>query len=798
MLTCAFLTRCFCALTAGACCVASFGEETMIPKPAVVEIKARPFNLSDVRLLDGPFRDAQQRDLAYLLSLDPDRLLHTFRLNAGLPSAAQPYGGWEAPNCELRGHCLGHYLSACALMYASTSDEKLKARAQAIVAELAKCQEALAAKGCNKGFLAAFPESFIERVETRKPVWAPWYTLHKIMAGLLDADRLCGCGQAREVLVKMAGWIKLRMDKLTPEQIQRSLETEFGGMNEVLANLYAVTGDPEHLRLARCFDHKAVFDPLARGEDRLNGLHANTQIPKMIGAACEYEMSGETRDRDIAAFFWRRVALERSYAIGGHSDGEHFFPVEQFAAHLSAETCETCNTYNMLKLTRHLFGWEASAEAMDFYERALYNHILASQDPRQGMFVYLMSLKPGHFKTYSTPDNSFWCCVGTGMENHAKYADTIYCHGDKALYVNLFIASELKWREKGLTLRQETEFPEQETTRLTFKCERPVALELRIRRPAWAGAGWAVRVNGEMAALQGTPGSYVALEREWKDGDSVEIRLPMSLRMEALPHSSNIVALLYGPLVLAGELGTEGLENFNFYAHGQTDHVRVPAPEAPVFICEAKDVLGKIEQVAGKPLTFQTRGLGKPRDVSLVPFHRLHYQRYSVYWRLYTAEQWDKRQADLAAERAAAEARRKELEARTVDAVRAGEEQSEKGHKLQGQRDSAGTFQGRKWRHALDGGWFSYEVKALPDQLVSLVCTYWGSDGGVRTFDILVDGEKIATQKLENNKPNEFFDVEYPLPEALTKGKERLTVRFQGQPGKTVGGVFGCGVLKKR
>jgi len=805
--TYAFFVRCVLVASFGlaAYCPNSLSEETMTPKPAaapVVQIEARPFNLSDVRLLEGPFRDAMQRDLEYLLSLDPDRLLHTFRLNAGLSSSAQPYGGWEAPNCELRGHCLGHYLSACALMYASTSDEKLKARTEAIVAELAKCQDALARKGSNKGYLSAFPESFIERVETRKPVWAPWYTLHKIMAGLLDTHQLCGSHQALGILVKMAGWVKFRMDKLTTEQIQASLGTEFGGMNEVLANLYAATGDPAHLRAARCFDHKAVFDSLAQSEDRLNGLHANTQIPKMIGAAREYEMTGEARYRDIAQFFWRRVALARSYVIGGHSDGEHFFPVEQFPAHLSAETCETCNTYNMLKLTQRIFGWEPSAETMDFYERALYNHILASQDPRQGMFVYLMSLKPGHFKTYSTPDNSFWCCVGTGMENHAKYADAIYYHSDKALYVNLFIASELNWPELGLVLRQETRFPEEETTRLTLKCKQPVALALRIRYPSWVhtgdkpvlqGAGLGITVNGAKAEVQGKPGSYVTLEREWRDGDSVEIRLPLSLRMEMLPHDSGLVALLYGPLVLAGELGTEGLGNLSPYARGQTDQVGVPTPEVPVLLCEAKDALGKIEPVAGKPLTFRTKGLGKPRDVSLIPFYRLHYQRYSVYWRLFTAEQWEKKQAALAA----AEAKRKELEARTVDTLQPGEQQTETGHKLKGERDSAGTFQNRKWRHALDGGWFSYEMKVLPDQPLSLLCSYWGSDKGGRSFEILIDGEKIATQTLEDNKPTEFFDVEYPLPAALTKGKESVTAKFQALPGKTAGGVFGCKILRK-
>jgi len=612
-----------------------------------VKMKAEPFPLNQVRLLDGPFKDAMERDHRYLLALDADRLLHNFRVTAGLPSTAKPLGGWEKPDGELRGHSVGHYLSACALMYASTGDERLKARADYIVAELAKCQEALPKQGYNKGFLSAYPESFFDRVDAAQKVWAPYYTLHKIMAGLLDVRVYCGNRQALEVLEKMADWLKFRVDRLSHEQMQRALRNEHGGMNEVLANLYAVTGNPEHLRLARAFNHEAVFDPLAGGEDRLDGLHANTQIPKMIGAAREYELTGETRFRDIATFFWQRVALKRSYVIGGDSDREHFFPIDQFARHLSPDTAETCNTYNMLKLTRHLFEWEPSAETMDFYEGALYNHILASQDPEQGMFVYLMSLKPGHFKTYSTPEDSFWCCVGTGMENHGKYGDTIYFHDGNSLYVNLFIASELTWKEKGLVVRQDTRFPEQDRTRLTMKCGKPVKLELKVRFPSWAQSGITVTVNGRRQSIKSVPGSYVTIEREWRNGDTVDIRLPMALHLESLPGDPKTVAILYGPIVLAGELGTTNMPSP--YARNQTDLNKVPSPPVPVFVSDANDVLNHVKPVAGKPLTFQTRGIGKPQDVTLIPFYRMHYQRYSVYWNLYSAQEWKKKEADGAA-----------------------------------------------------------------------------------------------------------------------------------------------------
>jgi len=611
--------------------VVSRGDITSVVAP-----QAQPFPLSQVRLLDSPFRDAMLLDQNYLLSLDCDRLLRNFRANANLPTDAKPYGGWEAPTVELRGHAVGHYLSACSLMYASTGDARFKERADKIVAGFAECQAALATNATHYGYLSAFPESFIDRVENGKQVWAPWYTLHKIMAGLLDANQLCGNAQALDVLTNMANWVKFRVDNLSEEKMQASLKQEYGGMNEVLANLYGVTGNPDYLKLAEAFNQKTLFDPLAAGEDRLNGLHANTQIPKMIGAARQYELTGDTCDEKIATYFWQEVALHRSYVIGGHSDREHFFPTNDFAQHLSAETAETCNTYNMLKLTRHIFGWEPSATTMDFYERALYNDILASQDPEQGMFVYLMSLKPGHFKTYSTPENSFWCCVGTGMENHAKYGDTIYFHGDNSLFVNLFIPSELTWPEKNLVVKQETKFPESDTTALTFQTKAPTQLALKIRWPAWA-ENISVKVNGKKQKISGAPESYVTLDREWKDGDKVEIQLPMKLHYEPLPGSTNIVAVLYGPIVLAGNLGTNNMPNV--YARNQTDLVRIRDPKVPVFVGNTKTFLKNIKPTK-QPLVFQTKNLGQPNDVTLVPFYLANHERYSVYWNVVSAEDW--------------------------------------------------------------------------------------------------------------------------------------------------------------
>jgi uncharacterized protein len=767
-------------------------EQAASPPRPVMPPAALPFELKDVRLLDGPFREAMLRDLAYLRSLDTEQLLHTFRLNAGLPTSAKPLGGWEEPKGELRGHSLGHYLSACALMYAATGDKKLRERGDYLVAALARCQQSLTVKGYGRGYLSAFPESFFDRLEKGQPVWAPYYTLHKIMAGLLDVHLLCGNPQALEVVKGMADWVKFRMDRLDAEGLRHAVSgNEFGGMNEVFANLYAVTGNPDHLRLAVVFDDARVFDPLARREDKLDGLHANTQIPKAIGAARQFEMSGQQRYRDVAQFFWERVALHRSYVIGGHSDREHFFPTNEWARHLSAETAETCNTYNMLKLTRLLFGWDTQAGQMDFYEGGLYNHILASQDPKEGMFVYLMSIKPGHFKTYSTHLDSFWCCVGTGMENHAKYGDTIYFHTDDTLYVNLFIASELNWKAKGLVLRQETSFPEQDTTRLSFKCAKPARLALKLRCPSWVAPGFEVKVNGQRAEVEAHPGSYVTLDREWQTGDKLELRLPMNLRLESLPGAPERVALLYGPVVLAGELGTEGLTNFSPYAKRQTDQVRVPTPRVPGFLGKPEDVLAHVEPVPGKPLTFRTSGLGRPQEVTLVPFYKVHHQRYTVYWEVRDEEAWKQ----LEAKEAAAEAARQALERRTLDAVVPSNADSEKQHEQAGKDTEAGSLNGRGWRHARSGGWFSYRLKVLPDAYMVLQCTYWGSDVG-REFDVLVDGAKLTTQKLDNIQPGEFFDTAHPLPETLTRGKKFVTVTFRSSSGKMAGGVFGVRTLK--
>ena len=778
----------FTALAVAILVIAAARVPAQYPVPLKITDKvaaaAVPFRLEEVRLLDGPFRDAMIRDQEYLLSLDENRLLHTFRLTAGLPSTAQPLGGWEAPDVELRGHAVGHYLSAVSIMYASTGDARFKARADGLVAQFAIVQEA-ESKTFHPGYLSAFPEELFDRVDARQRVWAPYYTIHKIMAGLLDAHLLTGNAKALDVLKKQADWVVWRNGRLSEEQRQAMLQTEHGGMVEVLANLYAVTGDTRYMTAAAWFEHKRIVEPLARGVDPLDNLHANTQIPKIIGAAREYELTGDRRYRDIAAFFWDRVAHHRSFAFGGNSDGEAFFPEAETSRHLGAEGPETCNTYNMLKLTRHVFSWSPSAEPMDFYERALFNHILGSQDPKTGMVIYYCPLKPGAFKTFSTPTESFWCCVGTGMENHGKYNDTIYFHDDSSLYVNLFIPSELTWKEKGIKVRQLTKFPEQNSTSLAISADTPVRLAVKVRYPSWASSGITVLVNGQRQAIAGKPGSYVSIDRQWRSGDTVQVQLPMSLHMEALPDDPHIQALMYGPIVLAGDLGTEGLSGLKRYGPSAPPLGRVSSIEVPTFVADsAADVLARVKPVTGKPLTFQTTGLGKPNDVTLIPLYQTFEPRYTVYWTIYNPSEYDAKKAEIAA----LAAKRKSVADRTIDLLDVSSDASEQAHGYQGQGTEDGFVATRRWRDARNG-FLSYQLKIDPATDITLVATYRGGEGQRRVFDVLVDGVKVASESLAYH-PAELMDREYALRSELTKGKQKITVRLVPQPNARTAGLI--------
>jgi len=759
---------------------------------SIAPVQAKPFDLTEVRLLNGPFKHAQELDHKYLLALDPDRFLHNFRINAGLSSNVEPYGGWEAPDWGFRGHTAGHYLTALALMYASTGDETLKRRMDYFVAELAKCQEASGKTASHFGFLATVPEAVYERLENGEGgTGVLYYAMHKWMAGLLDAYQLGHNAQALDVVKKLADWLEFRLDRLSDQQLQNALRIEHGGINETMANLYAVTQDPNHIRMAQRLNHRAIFDPLVRGEDRLDDLHGNTQIPKIIGAAREYELTGNAMYRTIAEFFWRRVALHRSFIFGGNTDGERFFPVGEESRHLTQTTGEGCNTYNMLKLTRHVFAWNPSAESMDFYERGLYNHILATQHPETGMFIYFMSLEPGWRKLYGTFDQTFWCCTGSGFENHAKYGDTIFFHDDQSLYVNLFIPSELQWKEKGITLRQETRFPEEDRTTLTLHTTNPVKLTIKIRYPTWSGP-LSVAVNGQVQAIQAERASYVTLDREWRDGDRISVRLPMSLHAEPLADDPSLVALMVGPIVLAGQLGREpALDRKPMEIAGAFPVARIPEinPLVPGFVTTVADLLSHVRAVPGRPLTFTTEGIGRPHDVTFIPLYRIVNERYSVYWRLYDEEGWKRFHAEAGPKEDA----RKAAEARVLDEVWACWAASEAAHHVRAEQSLAMSRDNFLFREAAKGG-FSWTLKAASGQPMTLRVGYVGVDSP--TFDIFVEGQKIAEERIVRTRGERgrttMVVKTYDVPAALSAGKDAVEVRFAGQQDTGTARVIFC------
>jgi DUF1680 family protein len=564
----------------------------------------------------------------YLLSLAPDRLLHTFRLNAGLASLAEPLGGWEKPDVELRGHFAGgHYLSGLSLLYASTGESAYKARADAMVTELAQAQKAL-----GNGYLSAFPEEFFDRLRNGVKVWAPFYTLHKILAGHLDAYRYCGNNEALATAERLASWVGNWAKGLSEAHLGRILLTEFGGMNAALYDLYAATGKMEYVELAHRFDHPAFFAPLAAHRDELTGLHVNTQIPKVIGAARRYELLGERRYRDIAEFFWEQVTRLRSYCTGGTSNQESWnTPPGVLSSELGVTSTECCCAYNMMKLTRHLFAWSADPRAADYYERALFNHRLGTQSPEDGGTMYYLPLASGFWKPFSRPYASFWCCTGTAAEEFGKLGDSIYFHDDAGVFVNLFIASELRWPEKGLRLSQETAFPEQEGTRLVVTAERPAELTLRLRIPWWAARGGTVKLNGVALPAFSSPSSYLTIRRTWKTGDAVELSLPMSLCAAPMPDDASLQAVMYGPLVLAGRLGNEGLTREMIYPDVPWEVPGKPAA-VPDVAADPKEGAAWVEAVPGERLSFRARGQSRP--LSLIPLYRLFGERYAVYWKL--------------------------------------------------------------------------------------------------------------------------------------------------------------------
>ena len=780
-------------------------------------VKARPLPLSAVRLLAGPLKHAQELDASYLLALEPDRMLAYYRDRAGLRPKAEPYGGWDGDGRNLTGHIAGHYLSAVSLMWSATGDPRFKQRADYIVGELKQVQDAHrdGFLSALKGGRTAFDE--LSRGEIRSAAfdlngeWSPWYTLHKTYAGLRDAYRHARNRTALDVEIKFAAWAERVLSRLDDAQLQHMMNTEFGGMNEVMCDLYADTGDARWLALSYKFEHRAFLEPLERHQDDLAGTHANTQIPKILGSAARFLYTGTPSDLLAAGFFWDRVVQHHSFSSGGHGKDEYFGPADELSDWIDGRTAETCNVYNMLKLTRRLFSFWPDPHYADYHERALFNHMLASIDPADGRVCYMVPVGPAVTHEYQDMFRDFTCDVGTGMENHALHGDGIYYEGDDRLWVNLYVPSSATWAKTGVELTMETDFPEGETAKLALRLRAPREFTLALRRPYWTGQGFLVKLNGQIVepgqepapdSLDRTgrsqyrrpayePSSYLELKRRWTSGDVVEVALPKTLHLEPLPDNPHRLSLMWGPLVLAGDLGPE--------PDGHRGEGARPAPPVPVFVT-ADPVATWLQPVAGAPGHFRTDGVGREpdargrvSDVDFQPFFRLHRRTYSTYWDLFTPAEWDRQKTAYAAE---AERLRK-LAAATVAYLQPGEVVFERQFNYQaGEAAQPQRILGRPGRRGRT--WFSYDLPVEPSHPMVLIATYFSGDrrGTPADFGIQVDGGSIGDQQLGLSDPHRFFDLEYRLPEDLVRGKSKVTVRFQAKQGSQIATVFGLRMIR--
>lgn len=759
-----------------------------------VKVECRKQN---VTLLDGIFKESQEVGKGFLLSLDVDRLAASCYHAISKTPKKPRYGGWESRG--ISGHSIGHWLSAASTMYAVTNDNKLKEKLDYAIDEIEYVQSF-----DPEGYVSGFPRDCFDKVFAGGDFqvsnfslgdsWVPWYSIHKIYAGLIDTYKITGNEKALQVVIKLADWAKRGTDHLSNQEFQRMLICEHGGMNEVMADLYLITGNTDYLELAIRFCHKAILDPLSKGIDELEGKHANTQIPKVVGAARLFEITGETYYRDCAIYFWDIVTENRSYVIGGNSKNEHF-GLEN-TEELGIQTNETCNTYNMLKLTEHLFNWTHKAEYMDYYERALYNHILASQDPVTGMKTYFVSTQPGHFKVYCSHDDSFWCCTGTGMENPARYTRQIYHSENDELYVNLFISSEIELGK--FQLKQETKFPETPTSKLTFEEANNEFLTIHIRVPNWIAGELSAKVN-DKHTYSSSENGYLTISGNWNSGDVIELSLPMELHSYVSKDDSGKLSFMYGPIALAGALGREKFPETDILE----DHLSLnnyPLIDVPTLVTNETNLNKWINPVEGTSLTFETDKIGQPGNVkvTLIPFYALHHQRYTLYWDIMNEEEYKE---FLNREQSEQE----KLEFLTVDQVQPHEQQSEIEHSMKVKNSNSAYLNlvHRAWRDSRDDGYFSYELAVDPTKPMYLCVTYFSGDGVLyldgkdydRSFQLLVNDTVIGEQKLERESAEELFNVIYDIPAELTKGKEKVEVKFVSTKGKVAGGVYGLRTL---
>ncbi|MDR0573413.1 MAG: glycoside hydrolase family 127 protein [Tannerella sp.] len=760
------------------------------------------FPLSEVKLLDGPFKQACDLNIQVLLQYDVDRLLAPFLKEAGLTPKGESFPNWIG----LDGHVGGHYLSALAISYAATGNQACKERMEYMLAELKRCRQQY-----GNGYIGGVPDgtTIWNGVKNGNPgivwdYWVPWYNLHKTYAGLRDAWLYGGNEDAKQMFLDLCDWGLTIITPLNSEQMEIMLGNEFGGMNEVYADAYQITDDVKYLNAAKRFSHRDLFDSMAKTVDNLDNKHANTQVPKAVGYQRVAELSKESSYITAAEFFWETVTQNRSLSFGGNSRREHFPSVIDCVSYTEErEGPETCNTNNMLKLTEGLFRMNPDAKYADFYERAMFNHILSSQHPEHGGYVYFTPARPRHYRVYSAPNEAMWCCVGTGMENHGKYGEFIYSHSGDSLFVNLFVASELTWRDKNIVVEQQTQFPEEEGSKLIIKVTAPTRFKLLVRHPWWVGASeMQVNCDGTNYAAYSSPSSYAEIDRTWHSGDEVIIRTPMRNTIEEMPNVPAYISVLHGPIVLGIKTGTENLTGLvagdDRWAHIASGRLLL-LTEAPFSIGTREEIqakLNNLQPVAGKSLCFSAAGLfkaEKDQDLVFEPFYRIHDSRYLIYWMSMSEsehEQYIKEMAD-------AERGKMILEECTVDMVTPAEQQPEVDHHMQTQNSYSGYHNEEGWRDARDNGYFSYNLLTKGHEDLSLMVRYWGNEGGNRTFDILIDDKLLVTENVAGKwNKDEFVNVEYPIPAERLRGKESVTVTFKCRPGHVAGGVFSVRLLK--
>lgn len=764
------------------------------------------FALQDVKLLDSPFQHARDLNIKVLLEYDIDRLLAGYRKEAGLPEKAKLFSNWDG----LDGHVGGHYLSALAMNYAATGNAECKNRMDYMLAELKACQDAngINNPGWAKGYVGAVPKgekiwSTLQQGDfaAYRSAWVPWYNVHKMYAGLRDVWMYSGSEEAKIIFLKFCDWAVNITASLTDEQMQSMLDMEHGGMNEIFADAYQMTGEEKYLTAAKRFSHKMLLEPMSVQKDNLDNKHANTQVPKAIGFERIGELAKDDTYKTAGNFFWETVTTKRSLAFGGNSRRESFPSVTASTDFVNdVEGPESCNSYNMLKLTEDLFRVNPLAKYADYYERTLYNHILSTQHPDHGGYVYFTPARPRHYRVYSAPNEGMWCCVGSGMENHGKYGQFIYTREKDALYVNLFVASELNWREKKIKLKQQTLFPYEEKTSITIT-EGSSFFSLMIRYPSWVKDGvLKVMVNGKAVSFTNHPSSYVAVKRLWKKGDIVSVTLPMHNSIEHMPNVLNYVAIMYGPILLAAKTGTEDMKGL-VADDSRWGHIaggkKLPLDKAPIIIeDDIVSINAKLRPVPGKPLNFTATGIKMINPVNVVfePFYKIHDARYMIYWMALSNAGYCTYVDSITV----VEKQKLELQKRTIDFVAPGEQQPEADHFIQKQNSNAGNQHDEFWRDARGDGYFSYQLSTNNETGLLLLVKYWGAEWGNRKFDIYIDDEKLITEDNTGKwHQSQFRDIEYTIPDAMIKGKSKVRVKFQALPGNTAGAVYYLRLVRK-